>query len=90
MPGNAYDLPTYANVKKMPFPSNLRLFFRILTPKKPLVCGTIGGIFTTLYHSPFLVFICHGVAVEMLIMLLQLSRNLHGHLQIPYGYKYPW
>ena len=90
MPGNAYVLPTYADGKKMPFSTNLRLFFRILTPKKPLVWGTIWGIFTPSYPMPFLVFICHGVAVEMLLlMLLQLLRNLHGHLQIPYGYKYP-
>ena len=90
MPGNAYVLPTYADVKKMPFFTNLRLFFRILTPKKPPICGTICGTFTTLYHQPFLVFICHEVVLEILmLMLLLLSRNLHGHLQSPYGYTYP-
>ena len=35
MPGNAYVLPTYADVKKMPFFTNLRLFFRILPLKNP-------------------------------------------------------
>ena len=91
MPGNAYVLPTYADVKKMPFFTNLRLFFRILTPKKPLIWCTIWCTFTPLYTLHFLVFICHGVAVEMLLpMLLQLLRNLHGHLQSPYGYTYPW
>ena len=64
MPGNAYVLPTCADVKKMPFFTNLRLFFRILTPKKPPICGTICGTFTTLYHQPFLVFICHEVVLE--------------------------
>ena len=43
-----------------------------------------------LYHQPFLVFICHEVALEMLmLMLLLLLRNLRGHLQSPYGYTYP-